>query len=87
VSADEPRWQARGNCLGLDPDLFFPERGESAAEAKAVCASCMVRTECLEFALEHKERFGVWGGLSEYERRRLRGARRLAARQARGAAS
>jgi WhiB family redox-sensing transcriptional regulator len=41
----------RGNCLGLDPELFFPERGESVTEAKAVCAGCVVRTECLDFAL------------------------------------
>ncbi len=76
-------WQARGNCVGVDPDLFFPERGESVAEAKAVCATCVVRAECLAFALEHNERFGIWGGLSARERRAIRRARR----QARQAAS
>ena len=65
-------WQERANCLGVDPDLFFPERGASTREAKAVCRGCEVRLECLEYALEHGEKFGIWGGLSERERRRVR---------------
>lgn len=69
-------WQARGNCVGVDPDLFFPEKGEPAGDAKAVCATCVVRAECLAFALEHNERFGIWGGLSVKERRVIRRARR-----------
>jgi WhiB family redox-sensing transcriptional regulator len=72
-------WQERANCLGLDPDLFFPERGEPVDQAKNVCVSCEVRVECLEYALEAGERFGVWGGTSERERRRIRRQRRLAA--------
>jgi len=59
-------------CRGLDPHLFFPDRGASVAEAKAVCASCPVRAECLEFALINVEKFGIFGGTSERERRRLR---------------
>ncbi|MEM7323501.1 MAG: WhiB family transcriptional regulator [Actinomycetota bacterium] len=66
------RWYVDGACRGLDPDLFFPERGESTADAKAVCAGCVVRAECLEWALATRERFGIWGGTSERERRRLR---------------
>ena len=66
------RWADRANCAGCDPDLFFPDRGASLAEAKAVCAGCVVRDECLEYALAAGERFGVWGGLSERERRRIR---------------
>ena len=64
----ERRWQEEANCLGVDPDLFFPERGASTREAKAVCRSCEVRVDCLEYALAHGEKFGIWGGLSERER-------------------
>ena len=65
-------WQDEANCLGVDPDLFFPERGASTREAKEVCRGCSVREECLEFALQNGEKFGIWGGLSERERRRIR---------------
>ncbi len=72
-----PEWQARAACLSSHPDLFFPKRGESTLEAKAICNDCEVQEECLEFALETRERFGIWGGKSEQERRRLRRQRRL----------
>jgi WhiB family redox-sensing transcriptional regulator len=65
LSADRA-WQDQANCLGVDPDLFFPERGASTREAKEV------RDECLEYALANGEKFGIWGGLSERERRKLR---------------
>ena len=65
-------WQDLGNCLGVDPDLFFPERGQSTREAKDVCMGCVVRIQCLDFALANNERHGVWGGLNERERRRER---------------
>ena len=78
-------WQRQANCMGVDPDLFFPERGASTREAKEVCRGCVVRAECLEYALVNSEKFGIWGGLSERERRRIRRARNLAGR--RGAAS
>jgi WhiB family transcriptional regulator, redox-sensing transcriptional regulator len=74
---EERRWQEQANCLGVDPDLFFPERGASTKEAKAVCRGCEVRVECLEYALSHGEKFGIWGGLSERERRRVRRQRAL----------
>lgn len=74
---DPNRWQTRANCLGVDPDLFFPERGASTKEAKSVCAGCEVKPECLEYALSNGEKFGIWGGLSERERRRLRRQRAL----------
>ena len=64
-----PRWQDRALCAETDPEAFFPEKGGSTREAKQVCRSCEVRAECLAYALEHDERFGVWGGLSERERR------------------
>lgn len=68
-----------GSCRGLDPDLFFPERGEPSVRAKQVCGDCIVRDECLRYALDHNERYGIWGGTSERERRRLRRDRRQAA--------
>jgi WhiB family transcriptional regulator, redox-sensing transcriptional regulator len=75
-------WQDEANCLGVDPDLFFPERGASTREAKEVCRGCVVRAECLEYALANGEKFGIWGGMSERERRRIRRQRALARRQA-----
>jgi WhiB family redox-sensing transcriptional regulator len=61
-----------GLCAQTDPDAFFPERGGSTRDAKAVCRACPVRNECLSYALEQDERFGIWGGTSERERRELR---------------
>jgi WhiB family redox-sensing transcriptional regulator len=74
-SGDES-WRLDALCAETDPEAFFPEKGGSTREAKRVCASCPVRMECLEFALANDERFGIWGGLSERERRRLRLQRR-----------
>jgi len=65
-------WMTYANCAGVNPDLFFPARGEPVAEAKAVCAGCQVRHQCLTYALTTREKFGIWGGLSERERRRIR---------------
>ena len=75
VDAEEgadPGWQERALCAQTDPEAFFPEKGGSTRDAKKVCGSCDVRMECLEYALEHDERFGIWGGMSERERRRLK---------------
>ena len=58
-------------CAQTDPELFFPEKSGSTRQAKQVCRSCEVRAECLEYALTAGEEFGVWGGLSAQERRRL----------------
>jgi WhiB family redox-sensing transcriptional regulator len=68
----ELSWQERALCAQTDPEAFFPEKGGSTREAKRVCLSCDVRSQCLEYALAHDERFGIWGGLSERERRRLK---------------
>jgi WhiB family redox-sensing transcriptional regulator len=65
-------WRDLGRCAEVDGDLWFPEKGGPTGEAKRVCRSCEVRAECLEYALEHEERFGIWGGFSERERRVLR---------------
>jgi WhiB family redox-sensing transcriptional regulator len=67
-----PAWVSQGVCGQVDPELFFPEKGGSTKEAKLVCRSCPVKAECLAFALEHDVRFGVWGGMSERERRALK---------------
>ncbi len=72
VFADPPEWQERALCAQTDPEAFFPEKGGSTREAKRICSGCEVRNECLEYALEKDERFGIWGGMSERERRRLR---------------
>ena len=71
---EEQDWQERALCAQTDPEAFFPEKGGSTREAKRICSGCEVRAECLEYALAHDERFGIWGGLSERERRRLRRA-------------
>ncbi len=74
-------WQDLANCRGADPDLFFPERGASTRTAKAICRECTVRVDCLEFAIVSSEKFGIWGGLSERERRKIRRERQIAARR------
>jgi WhiB family transcriptional regulator, redox-sensing transcriptional regulator len=71
-SDDDQGWQEAALCAETDPEAFFPEKGGSTREAKKICTGCEVRAECLEYALTNDERFGIWGGLSERERRRLR---------------
>lgn len=75
-------WRERAACRGLETTLFFPGRGESTVAATAVCSACVVRRECLSSALGDRpgggaERFGVWGGTTERQRRRLRRQTRL----------
>lgn len=77
-AGDQEAWRLDALCAETDPEAFFPEKGGSTREAKRVCGGCDVRAECLEFALANDERFGIWGGLSERERRRLRLTRRTA---------
>ena len=75
----ENDWRPEAACRGLDPELFFSsdeivnrqERLEREAEAKAVCTRCTVRSECLSYALDASERYGIWGGLNPQERRAL----------------
>lgn len=69
---EELNWQERALCAETDPESFFPEKGGSTREAKRICLGCEVREWCLDYALAHDERFGIWGGLSERERRRLK---------------
>jgi WhiB family transcriptional regulator, redox-sensing transcriptional regulator len=70
--AEDGGWQERALCAQTDPEAFFPEKGGSTREAKKVCQTCEVRDDCLEAALFNDERFGIWGGLSERERRKLK---------------
>ena len=70
--AVQQEWQDQALCAQTDPEAFYPEKGGSTREAKRICQACPVQDECLEFALANDERFGIWGGLSERERRRLR---------------
>ena len=72
LTPEDPGWQELALCAQTDPEAFFPEKGGSTREAKRVCGSCEVRAECLDYALANDERFGIWGGLSERERRRLK---------------
>ena len=72
LEAEELSWQEQALCAETDPEAFFPEKGGSTREAKKICTGCEVKAECLEYALANDERFGIWGGLSERERRRLR---------------
>ena len=77
----QENWRDDARCRGLDPNFFFPEQGEtSTSTARDVCSLCDVRVDCLEFALQNGEKFGIWGGLSERERRRIRRQRAQAAR-------
>lgn len=75
--ADE-EWESQALCAQTDPEAFYPDKGGSTKQAKDICLGCPVRLECLQYALDRDERFGIWGGLSERERRRLK-RRQLAA--------
>lgn len=76
---EDPPWMDRAACAVVDVELFSPGRGVPVAPAKKVCADCPVRPECLAYALDEGIKFGVWGGASERERRKLRRQRREAA--------
>ena len=76
AEVDVRSWVSRANCVGIESQLFFPDRGEPTRHAKQVCQGCEVRAECLAYALATGQKFGVWGGTSERERRALRSRRR-----------
>lgn len=79
AAEDRDDWQDRALCAEVGDDFWFPEKGGSVKEPKRVCAQCPVAAECLEYALEHDIRFGVWGGLSERERHRIKRGSAVAA--------
>jgi len=72
-------WRVKGACQGLDPDIFYPDNEENSDEAISICKTCEVRIACLNYALDSREKQGVWGGASARDRRRLlRVGRRIA---------
>ena len=71
-------WQERALCAQTDPEAFFPEKGGSTREAKNICGGCEVQVQCLAFAMDNDERYGIYGGLSPRDRQRLRRQRRSA---------
>ena len=74
-----PAWQQHAACRGVGPDVFFPERGADVATAKQLCVACVVRGQCLAASLERSERYGIWGGTTDMQRRQVRKiARRIA---------
>lgn len=84
----ERNWASRAACKGLDPAIFYPQDDDEAGEAKAVCAECPVQLACLEYAIDEREKNGVWGGATERERLRIiRRRRRLRQQQVSGIAS
>lgn len=73
---DPEDWRQEALCAETDPEAFFPEKGGSTRDAKRMCARCDVTEQCLAYALATGQRFGIWGGLSERERRKLEKGRR-----------
>ncbi len=72
AAEDESDWQSRAACDGTDPEAFYPGKGGSTRPAKNLCRGCEVRAECLEYALERDERYGIWGGMTRNDRRKLK---------------
>lgn len=79
VGAMPGAWRNEGLCREVDPDAWYPEKGDPVGPAKRVCQQCPVRMQCLEYALANREAWGVWGGLSTRERQKLLTQRRAAA--------
>jgi WhiB family redox-sensing transcriptional regulator len=73
-----PEWMKLARCKETDPEVFFPERGDSTLDtlaAKRICFGCEVRVECLQYAIDNDEQHGIWGGLNERSRSKLQGKR------------
>jgi WhiB family transcriptional regulator, redox-sensing transcriptional regulator len=67
-----PAFFAEAACISADPDVFFPDKGEHSEEAQAICGACPVRVDCLEYAIAEDIHDGVWGGVTERKRQRMR---------------
>lgn len=78
MSAKPPgtEWLALRACADMPVAVFFPEDSHGVTRAKAICATCPVRVDCLQSAMDNDERFGIWGGTSERQRRFMRYQRR-----------
>jgi WhiB family transcriptional regulator, redox-sensing transcriptional regulator len=73
AAAEKTSWMDHAACSEIGDDaLWFPEKGQNLRNAKRICQACEVRAECLEYALAHDERWGIWGGLSERQRRSMK---------------
>lgn len=72
IDVSDLSWKDSGLCAETDPEAFFPDKGGSTREAKRICTGCDVRSQCLSYALQNDERFGIWGGYSERERRKIK---------------
>jgi len=68
---EEQPWSALAACRGFDSAIFFPGQDGNADPALEVCDSCSVKDDCLEYAMETRQRYGVWGGTTERQRRRI----------------
>jgi len=72
LDVTRPNWVDYAACKGMDPNIFFPERGASTEPARNVCSNCTVRIQCAQYAIDNADRHGIWGGLSEKKRRKIR---------------
>jgi WhiB family redox-sensing transcriptional regulator len=77
--AADAKWRGDAACMDLPVDMFFPPVEAEAHDAVAICQGCRVRQACLDYAVDHSERFGIWGGLTPKERRSLMHKRRIRA--------
>jgi len=68
MNLDRYIWQEHAACRGIEAEIFFPISDEEAGPAKAICSACDVERDCLLFSLQNRERYGVWGGVTEKER-------------------
>jgi|TARA_B110001454_G_C12709424_1_gene430069 hypothetical protein len=75
LSIEKRDWTLKALCKDLETDIFYPQRGESTVIIKTICRACPVVKPCLEYAMRNMEKFGIWGGTSERERRRMRSAK------------
>lgn len=82
VLAEPPEWMDDALCAQVDPAIFYPEDGGSTRPAKKVCAACPVLAQCRAHALANDEQWGIWGGLTESDRRKARGQARRELREA-----
>ncbi len=76
ATGEQLHWQDFALCAQTDPDIFFPEKGGSTTPATSVCSACSVRSQCLDYAISHDIRHGIWGGMSDNDRRRISRERR-----------
>ena len=72
-----PEWTRKALCAEVDPEIFFPDKGERTAHVKQICKACIVKVECLEYSIQNNERFGVCGGLTEHDRRKVRARKKV----------